>query len=109
MNKDELDAVAQEFSMSRFVKSSDLHEAMLSEIVRLRQSQVPPGFQLVPVVPTMEMIDAAGEELYGHSREKAIEWAKEDKFESYAQDGIEAYRVMLKAAPQPPVTLPSNP
>lgn len=60
---------------------------------------IPPGFRLLPIEPTMEMYEAAGEELYGHPREKAIEWAKEDKFESWAQTGVEAYRAMLKAAP----------
>lgn len=62
---------------------------------------IPPGFQLVPILPTMEMMDAAGEELYGYPREKAVEWAKEDKFESWVQTGVEAYRAMLKVAPAP--------
>jgi len=66
------------------------------------QAAVIPGFRLLPIEPTMEMYEAAGEELYGHSREKAVEWAKEDKFESYAQTGMEAWRVMVAAAPKEP-------
>lgn len=58
-----------------------------------------PGWRLVPVEPTLEMLDAAGESIYGHPREKATEWAKTEKFESCAQVGVEAYRVMLAAAP----------
>ena len=38
---------------------------------------VPEGWQLVPVEPTDEMLDAAAEKLYGHTRQNAIEWAKE--------------------------------
>lgn len=63
------------------------------------KAAIPPGFRLLPIEPTMEMYEAAGEELYGHSREKAVEWAKEDKFESCAQTGMEAWRVMVKASP----------
>lgn len=66
------------------------------------QGAVTPGFRLLPIEPTMEMYEAAGEELYGHSREKSIEWAKEDKFESYAQTGMEAWRAMVKVAPETP-------
>lgn len=66
------------------------------------QGAVTPGFRLLPIEPTMEMYEAAGEELYGYPREKAVEWAKEEKFESYAQTGMEAWRAMVKAAPETP-------
>lgn len=65
----------------------------------LAKQVVPEGWKLVPIEPTEEMRDAAGEALYGHSREQAAEWAKTDKFESYAEDGESAYEAMLNAAP----------
>jgi hypothetical protein len=69
----------------------------------------PEGWKVVPVEPTPEMIDAAGESIYGHPRHKAVEWAKEDKFESCAFGGVEAYRVMLAAAPVAPAAPETNP
>ena len=57
------------------------------------------GWQLVPVEPTDEMFDAAGEVLWGNPRAKADEWAKTDKFESWAASGVKCYRAMLAAAP----------
>jgi hypothetical protein len=59
---------------------------------------VPEGFVLVPIEPTPEMVEAAGEELYGHPREKAEEWAKADKFESAERVGTGVYRAMIAAA-----------
>lgn len=56
-------------------------------------------WKLVPIEPTPEMIEAAGESIYGHSRDKACEWAKEDKFESCSQVGSDVYRAMLSVAP----------
>ena len=47
--------------------------------------------------PTDEMIEAGAEYLYGHSRAQAIEWAKEDKFDSKCQIAREVYLAMLKA------------
>jgi hypothetical protein len=45
-----------------------------------------------------EMIDAGAESIYGHPREKAIEWAKEEKFNSCANTAIDAYKAMRCAA-----------
>lgn len=59
----------------------------------------PEGWKLVPVEPTDEMQDAAGESVYGYSRYQAEEWGKSEKFESSAYVGVEAYRAMLAAAP----------
>lgn len=64
-----------------------------------QQVAVPQGWKLVPIEPTRDMEDAAGESIYGYSREKAIDWVKEDKFESAAYSGVAAYRAMLAAAP----------
>lgn len=72
------------------VRTASAHKAAILQGVAMK---------LVPVEPTPEMLDAAGESIYGHPREKATEWAKTEKFESCAQVGVEAYRVMLAAAP----------
>lgn len=62
----------------------------------------PQGWKLVPFEPTSAMCDAAGESLYGHSRAKAQEWAKSEKFESCEQRGLDVFKAMLAAAPAAP-------
>jgi len=54
--------------------------------------------------PTEKMWDAGAADLYGVSREKAIEYAKEDKFESDGRKADEIWRAMIDAAlsDQPP-------
>lgn len=79
--------------------------AILSLIAQVEALTVPPGYRIVPIEPTPEMFEAAGASLYGYSRANAIEWAKEDKFESQADSGCDAYRAMLDAAP----TIPAIP
>ncbi|NKF57509.1 hypothetical protein GO299_04718 [Ralstonia solanacearum] len=64
-----------------------------------QRAGVAEGWQLVPKEPTQEMIDAMGESVYGYPRSQAIEWAKEEKFESCAHVGAEAYRAAIAAAP----------
>jgi hypothetical protein len=58
------------------------------------------NWKKVPVEPTDEMIEAGAEYGYGHSREKAKEWAKEDKFDSQCWQAKEYYEAMLAAAPE---------
>lgn len=48
--------------------------------------------------PTDEMWDAGAENLYGVSREKAIEYAKEDKFESDGHKAEEIWQALIDAA-----------
>lgn len=52
---------------------------------------------LIKSEPTKEMMDAAGEAEYGHPRSSAQEWAKQDKFDSAAIGGMEAFHAVLKA------------
>lgn len=49
--------------------------------------------------PTDEMLEAGCEVLYGHTRPEAIEWAKEDKFDSYREMARDVWLAMLKASP----------
>lgn len=46
------------------------------------------------------MIDAGAEVLYGHPRHKAVEFAKEDKFDSACDQAREVFEAMLAAAPE---------
>jgi hypothetical protein len=55
---------------------------------------------------TDEMRDAGGEALYGISRERAIEIAKEDKFDSYVASAVSVFEAMLSAAPKQPSAIP---
>lgn len=48
--------------------------------------------------PTAAMIAAGGEAYYGQPREKAVEWAKEDKFDLHASDAVIFYRAMIDTA-----------
>jgi hypothetical protein len=48
--------------------------------------------------PDDAMFEAGAESLYGHPREKAAEWAKEDKYENYGEQAQNAYRRMIDAA-----------
>jgi len=48
--------------------------------------------------PTEAMITAGGEKGYGHTREQAEEWAKEEKFDSYAEEAVAYWRSMIDAA-----------
>lgn len=51
--------------------------------------------------PTEAMIDAGGASVYGHPREKAIEWAKEDKFDGCVEEAREVFTAMIDAALKP--------
>lgn len=73
------------------------HAFVLGKVYYSLRDCIPDGWQLVPLEPTEEMRDAAGESIYGHSKEKAQEWAKTEKFESCAYTGIEAYKAILRA------------
>jgi len=62
---------------------------------------VPGGWQLVPIEPTTEMLDAAGE----------VETHRDDLGYPYHMlwgEAGSAYRLMLKAAPEPPTTPPAE-
>lgn len=53
-------------------------------------------------VETMRELDeatksAGGEALYGHPYEKAVEWAKEEKFDNAAAIAEEAWRAIIDA------------
>lgn len=50
---------------------------------------------------TNEMADAGAAVLYGYPRAKAVEWVKEDKFDSCAEQARETFLAMLAAAPSP--------
>lgn len=52
-------------------------------------------YKLVPVEPSQEMLDEAAEGLYGCSRARAIEIAKEEKFDSYVCDAEKVWSAML--------------
>lgn len=56
--------------------------------------------QAIPEI-TDEMRDAGGEALYGVSRERAIEIAKEDKFDSHVDQAVRAFEAMISASPKP--------
>jgi hypothetical protein len=60
--------------------------------------------------PTEAMWEAGATELYGHPREKAEEWAKSEKYESWGFDAERAYQKMIDAAlseERSPVVTPS--
>jgi len=46
--------------------------------------------------PSETMVAAGGAEIYGHPREKAVEWAKEEKFDSCAHEATDTFRAMLQ-------------
>lgn len=52
-------------------------------------------YKLVPVEPSQEMLDEAAEGLYGCSRARSIEIAKEEKFDSYVHDAEKVWSAML--------------
>jgi len=47
--------------------------------------------------PSEGMVAAGGAEIYGHPREKAEEWAKEEKFDSCAYQATDTLRAMLQS------------
>lgn len=106
-----LSLIAQVEALTRKEKAlqglADLRYAEVLELTaQLSEAlTVPPGYRIVPIEPTPEMFEAAGESLWGYTREKANEWAKLDKFESQADRGVAAYAAMLDAAP----TIPAIP
>lgn len=60
---------------------------------------VPEGYVLAPIEPSPEMLDRAAENLYGRSRQSAIDIAKEEKFNSYVDDACITWNSMLSAIP----------
>lgn len=61
--------------------------------IEIAQSE--PSAQQYTVAPlTDEMIELGGEEIYGHPRHKAVEWAKEDKFDSCCDQARRIYLAM---------------
>jgi hypothetical protein len=52
------------------------------------------------LAPTKGMVEAGGTANYGHPRETAVEWAKEDKWDSYAHEAVFLYNAMIGAALQ---------
>lgn len=52
------------------------------------------------LTPTDAMIEAGGTANYGHTRETAVEWAKEDKWDSHAHEAAFLYKAMITAALQ---------
>lgn len=51
---------------------------------------------LISAEPPDEVIEAMAEHMYGHPRSSAIEWAKEDKFESYVRQARDIYAVVVR-------------
>lgn len=47
--------------------------------------------------PTQKMIEAGAEVLFGSSKQKAVEWAKLDKFESCECRAEEIFKAMIAA------------
>lgn len=69
------------------------HGKRLEEVARLQRELE----EARKDVPTQEMIEAGAEVLYGHPKEKAIEWAKRDKFESCECQAEEVFKAMTAA------------
>lgn len=69
---------------------------------------VAPGWQLVPVEPAREMLEAGVQAAYRHDRQKARAYAEQDRFEGAFNMGLEeyqfgvAYAAALSAAPSMP-------
>jgi hypothetical protein len=66
-----------------------------------QSAAIPEGWQLVPIKPSNEVLDIAAESICGFSRQNAIDWVKEEKFDSYVDDAYSAYKAILDAAPKP--------
>ena len=77
------------------------HREHMGCILKAHHAPVPAGWQLVPVEPTPEMLDA-GEEAIFQSRRRDVEFkAKTGEVPNISSAPNMAYKAMLAAAPKP--------
>ena len=87
---------------------------MIGRVARAILSKVPSGYGMTEAEsidyakaaieamrePTEEMVEAGGTANYGHPREDAVEWAKEEKWDAAAHEAVFLYTAMIDAALQ---------